>query len=119
MILPALGIAAATAAATGQGMGEMNGMDATETSNGALALLQRIGPQLVVISALLVALGLSLRRPWMVIPALAVGALLYWGMYLQTNVPVMFTVSALGLLAWMGLLLLSRHSPHPPPTGRR
>ena len=77
MIAAAVGVGGA-AAATG-----MTGMTANGSGHpgGALGALARIGPWLIVVSALLVAAAFALTyRPVTAIPALVAGAVLYAGM---------------------------------------
>jgi hypothetical protein len=79
-------------------------------SNPVLAWLLRDGPALLVVSAVLVVLALGLRRPWTVLPAVAAAALMYWGMYVQPRLAVMYAASIVGLLVWIGLLVTARHT---------
>jgi hypothetical protein len=104
MALAALGIAGATTA-TG-----MAGMDqAAPASPGVLATLLQIGPWLLGISVLLVTVSFALGpRRWAAIPALLAGAVLYAGMYTQTNLVVMYASIAIGYIAWLALYLWSR-----------
>jgi len=78
MVLPALGAAGAAAGGT-QGM---TGAD-EPPRYGLVGTLTDVGPAILVVSTLLVTLGVGLRRPLAAVPALAAGAVLYWGMYAQ------------------------------------
>jgi len=80
MVLPALGAAGAAAGGT-QGM---TGADESPRY-GLVGTLTDVGPAILVVSTLLVTLGVCLRRPLAAVPALAAGAVLYWGMYAQYN----------------------------------
>jgi len=74
MVLPALGAAGAAA-------GGMQGMTSGDEPphNGLLGILTDAGPAVLIVSTLLVTLGVGLRRPLATVPALAAGAVLYWG----------------------------------------
>ena len=108
MIAAAVGVGGA-AAATG-----MTGMTATGSGHpgGALGALVRIGPWLIVVSALLVATAFALTyRPVTAIPALVAGAVLYAGMYAQNSLPVMYASIAVGYLTWSALALWAARNP--------
>jgi hypothetical protein len=86
MILTAVGVAAATAATS------MAGMTGTgpATPAGHPAALVRVGPWLMVASALRVAAAFAFTRLPVTAPsALLAGAVLYVGMYAQRSLPVM------------------------------
>jgi len=105
MIAAAVGVGGAAAATS---MAGMTGMTDTGPGHpgGALGALVRIGPWLIVASALLVTAAFALtRRPLTAIPALAAGAVLYAGMYAQNSLPVMYASIAVGYLTWAALLL--------------
>jgi hypothetical protein len=102
MIAAAVGVGGAAAATS------MAGMTATGPGQpgGVLGALVRIGPWLIVASALLVTSAFALtRRPVIAIPALAAGAALYAGMYAQDSLPVMYASIAVGYLTWAALAL--------------
>ena len=105
MVLVALGVGTSAAAT---GMAAMAGTG-PGAPHGALGVLLRIGPWLLVVSVLLVtaAFGLT-RRPATAILALLAGALLYAGMYAQPNVAVMYAAIAVGYTAWGALYLWVR-----------
>jgi hypothetical protein len=105
MIAAAVGVGGAAAAAS------MAGMTTTGSGHpGVLGALVRVGPWLIVASALLVTAAFALtRRPLTVIPALAAGAVLYAGMYAQNSLPVMYASIAVGYLTWAALLLWVAH----------
>jgi len=107
MVLVALGVGTSAAAT---GMAAMSGTGpGPGAPHGALGMLLRIGPWLLVASALLVtaAFGLT-RRPATAILALLAGALLYAGMYAQPNLAVMYAAIAVGYTAWGALYLWVR-----------
>ena len=114
MVLPLGGLAGAGAAAGAQATGcSMAGMGPAPTSTskataatvsshpgGVLGVLVTIGPELLVVSVLLVTVSLALRRRAAAVPALAAGALLYWGMYAQASDAVMYATIAVGYVIW-------------------
>ncbi|MDA8379326.1 MAG: hypothetical protein M0020_00585, partial [Actinomycetota bacterium] len=101
MLLPLVGVAGAGVAsgaqASGGSMAGMAGMGpapaaraaassgaaAPRHPGGVLGFLVTIGPELLVVSILLVTVSLALRRRAAALPALVAGGLLYWGMYAQ------------------------------------
>ncbi len=103
MILAGLGAGASAASA---GMAGMN--QPGSTPHGLLGLLRRAGPALLIASIVLVTVALALRRPAAAVPALLAGAVLYAGMYSQSNAALMYTAIALGYTAWAGLFLWTR-----------
>ena len=118
MIAAAVGVGGAAAATS---MAGMTGMTTTGTGHpsGALGTLVRIGPWLIVASALLVTAALALtRRPLTAIPALAAGAVLYAGMYAQNSLPVMYASIAVGYLTWAALALWAARPRHHPTAQR-
>lgn len=126
MVLPLVGLAGAGAAAGAQATGgSMAGMGPAPTSTstataasstasshpgGVLGFLVTIGPELLVVSVLLVTVSLALRRRVAAVPALAAGALLYWGMYAQASVGLMYATIAVGYLVWVATYAWTRVS---------
>lgn len=124
MVLPLVGLAGAAAAAGAQASGaSMAGMGPAPTSTskaitaassasshpgGVLSVLVTIGPELLVVSILLVTVSLSLRRRVAAAPALAAGALLYWGMYAQASDSVMYATIAVGYAVWIAAYAWTR-----------
>jgi len=105
MIAAAVGVGSATAATGMAGMTSTTGTGPGRLG-GVLGALVRIGPWLIVASALLVSAAFALtRRPVTAIPALVAGAVLYAGMYAQSSLPVMYASIAIGYLAWASLAL--------------
>lgn len=116
MVLPLIGLAGAGVAAGVQATGgSMAGMGPAPTSTsaaisaastasshpgGVLGVLVTVGPELLVVSILLVSLSLALRRRVAAAPALVAGALLYWGMYAQPSDSVMYATIAFGYVIW-------------------
>ncbi|MDQ3716078.1 MAG: hypothetical protein M3381_08700 [Actinomycetota bacterium] len=99
MVLPVIGAAGATAS-----MAEMAGAQ----PDGLLGVLIEYGPIILITSILLVAAGLSLRRPAAVVPALAAGAVMYWGMYAQPSYPMMYLTLIIGFGGWLITYLWTR-----------
>ena len=110
MTLAALGVVGASAAGTAQGMAGMGSPPQGAGASGILGFLLDHGPAILFVSAVLVVLALIVeRRSWQrgTLAALA-GALLYWGMYVQAGIAVMYIAMAIGLGAWGALLLSAR-----------
>lgn len=55
----------------------------------------------------------ALRRPVAAVPAVLAGAVLYAGMYTQSNQALMYGSIAVGYAAWIGTHLWVRASPLP------
>ena len=116
MILAAAGAGGATAATSMAGMTRAG----PAAPGGALGVLVRIGPWLILASALLVAAAFALtRRPVTAIPALLAGAVLYAGMYAQPSLTVMYASIAAGYLAWAALALWTTRGSRSVIAGRR
>jgi hypothetical protein len=76
-----------------------------------LGILVTIGPELLVVSVLLVTVSLALRRRIAAIPALVAGALLYWGMYAQGSDALMYATIAVGYAIWAATYAWTRLRP--------
>lgn len=104
MVAAAVGLfaTAGTTAAhtTMSGMGTMTSSGSSRLP-GSLDAIVRFGPQILVLSLLLVVAGVALRRRSAVIPAVVGGFILYVGMYAQVSVLWMYVAIAVG-----GALLL-------------
>ncbi len=110
MLLAAAGAGASAAAA---GMAAMPGTGGAPR-HGLLGVLLRIGPGLLIASVLLITAAFALsRRPRAAVPALLAGALLYWGMYAQPSLTLMYASITVGYTAWAALYLWVRHKPAP------
>ncbi len=83
-------------------------MSGMATPGGPLGDLMEFGPQILAVSAPLVTAGLARRRPLAATPAAAAGALLWWGMYAQASLTVMYTALALAYPAWTATWLWTR-----------
>lgn len=111
MTIAALGLAGAGAAGVGGAAGKDSRGSMAEPASPIDAATQFLilwGPVILVGSIILVALyAAAVRRsPWPVLVAVIAGAVLYWGMYLQPALGVMFGAMAAGLMAWVALIVL-------------
>ncbi len=92
-------------------MSGMSGMDHVPTRTGAggvSGFLLDHGPAILIASIILVTVALALRRPPAAVVAAAVGALMYWGMYVQSGLTVMYFTIGVGLVTWLALLAAAR-----------
>ncbi len=114
MTLLVLGLLGTVTAQASNSRESMAGMGATSEGPGlinlVLAFLIARGPIILVISIVLVALAVSLRQRWFAIPALAAGALMYWGMYVQSSATLMYFASGFGIAVWLLLFVASRRT---------
>ena len=112
MILALLGVAGATTVAGTHAGGGMSSMASSSTesgrgpaasahASGIMGFLLRFGPEILVISLLLVALAIGMRRRIAGVVALAAGALLYWAMYAQSSAARMYVAVVLAYSAWL------------------
>jgi hypothetical protein len=76
-----------------------------------LAFLLQAGPTILLVSIAAFALSLTMRRWMAALVALLVGGVIYWGMYGQSRLPVMYVTMALGLLGWAVIFLWVRGLP--------
>ena len=63
--------------------------------------LIREGPTILVVSMVAVALAFAIQRRAALIPAVLAGGLLYWGIYEQDDLTLMYVTSGVGLLMWV------------------
>lgn len=98
MVAAAVGLfaAAGTAAAKGSSMTGMGTTSGSRDMPGWLDVIVRFGPQILVASLLLVALGVGLRRRRALVPVVAGGGILYLGMYGQSDLAWMSVAIAVG-----------------------
>lgn len=89
------------------------------THPGLVGVLIRIGPGLLIASIVLVAGAFAVRHPLAAVPALLAGAVMYAGMYAQTDLAVMYASIAVGYAAWIGLYLWLRARRPAPYRARR
>ncbi len=115
MILVTVGLVGAAAAASGSiaGMAAMGSTSSGQTpSNGLFSstvrLLVQVGPPLLIISIVAIAVSVGIRRRAAALPAMLAGAVMYAGMYLQSSVPLMYASIALGLVVWTAVYFWTR-----------
>ena len=116
MILAAVGVIGAAAAGGSSSMSGMGGIGharARSGTGGVAGFLLDHGPTIFIASIILVSVTLVLRRPVAAAVATAVGALMYWGMYLQVDMTFMYVTIATGLVAWL-ILLTTASTPRAP-----
>ena len=129
MVLPLVGVAGAGVAsgarASGGSMAGMAGMGPAPAARAAassgaaapshlgdvLGFVVTIGPELLVVSILLVTVSLALRRRAAALPALFAGALLYWAMYAQGSDALMYATIAVGYAIWAATYAWTRQRP--------
>ena len=97
MVAPAAGLIAVQTAHS-----SMEGMDGSDPAEQAhlptwWTEIVHLGPGILVVSVLLVALAVALRRRFAALPAVAGGLTLYLGMYAQPSLPVMDAAMVLGI----------------------
>ncbi|MBN9392178.1 MAG: hypothetical protein J0I20_29340 [Chloroflexi bacterium] len=109
MLLAVIGVAGvgASAVMAGMPMGSQ-GQAASGQPTSILTLLLQAGPVILLVSIGAFALSLATSRWVSVIPALLMGGIIYWGMYGQPSLPVMYITMVLGLLGWAVILLWVR-----------
>jgi hypothetical protein len=122
MTLAALGIIGTAAAASGSMANMGSGSSGQTASSGLFGSLIRflvqVGPPLLIISVATITVSLGLRRRAALIPAVLAGAVMYAGMYLQPEVPLMYASIALGLIVWASLYVWTqRRQPSARPDG--
>ena len=113
IVLAAIGIAGGGASAGMTAMGAMtsSGHAIGGQSLDILALLLRTGPLILLVSIAAITLSLALRRWVTAIPALLAGGIIYWGMYGQPNLSVMYITIGVGLSSWAAVFLWVRSFP--------
>ncbi|KYP79929.1 hypothetical protein [Ferroacidibacillus organovorans] len=102
MILAAIGVAGAVVSGSmsamsmsGMGMNSMSG-----SSPGWLETILKFGPVILVVSVLLVTVSIGIRRRRFIIPALVGGVIMYLGMYMTINIPLMVISTVVGFVLW-------------------
>ena len=112
MILAVIGVAGVGVSASMGGMspGGQSGSGGQPTA--ILALLLAAGPTILLISIGAFTLSLATRRWVAAILALLLGGVIYWGMYSQPRLLVMYITMVLGLLGWAVLFLWVRGPLH-------
>lgn len=117
MVLAAVGVvgvgASVVGASTtmaGMSMGSQ-GQVTSGQSPGILAFLLQAGPTILPISVGAFTLSLAIRRWVAAIPVLLAGVVIYWGMYGQQSLSVMYVTIVLGLFCWTVVFLWVRGLP--------
>lgn len=110
MVLAVVGVTGVGASAAMAGMGAQ-GQAGSFQAPSILVFLLQAGPVILLVSIGAFALSLAVKRWVAAIPALLVGGALYWGMYSQPRLPVMYVTIALGLFGWGVLFLWVRGLP--------
>lgn len=106
MTLAAVGVIGTAAAGSMSGMSmsmSRMGSSSKPAASGFLNMLLKFGPEILIVSIVLVTLSLLLRRNLFALLSVVVGAVVYWSMYMQASTMVMVIVTLLGFVAW-GLL---------------
>jgi len=112
MVLAVVGVAGVGISASMAGMNTGAPGQATSGQQpGILAFLLQAGPVILLVSIGAFALSLATRRWVAAVAALLVGGVIYWGMYGQPRLPVMYVTMALGLLGWAVIFLWVRSLP--------
>lgn len=117
MVAAAVGLfTAAGATASHSSMAGMGSMRAAAQQEPEwLQAIVRFGPEILIASLLLLALGIGTRRRSALVPIALGGAVLYAGMYVQRSLTWMYVAIAVGtallLLAWVSTLRSRRVAP--------
>lgn len=107
MVLAAVGVAGVGTSAAMSGMSAQGSVNQSQPAS-ILAFLLQAGPVILLISMGAFALSLALRKWGAAVPVLLIGGVMYWGMYAQPRLPVMYVTMVLGLLGWVVLFLWVR-----------
>ena len=117
MVLAVIGVAGvgtsavgASASMAGMSMGTQGQATGGQPAS-ILGFLLRAGPVILLVSIGAFALSLATRRWVAAILALLVGGVIYWGMYGQPRLPVMYVTMSFGLLGWAVIFLWVRGLP--------
>jgi hypothetical protein len=108
MVLAIIGVAGVGVSASMGGMSPGGQSGSGGQPIAILALLLAAGPTILLISIGAFTLSLATRRWGAAILALLLGSVIYWGMYSQPRLPVMYITMVLGLLGWAVLFLWVR-----------
>ncbi len=117
MVLAVIGVAGVGVSAVGAQtsmVGMSTGAQGQATGGQPISILARLlqaGPVILLVSISAFTLSLATRRWVAAVPALLVGGVIYWGMYGQPNLPVMYVTMALGLLGWATIFFWVRGLP--------
>jgi hypothetical protein len=112
MLLAVVGVAGVGTSAAMAGMSTgAPGQVGSLQQPGILAFLLQAGPTILLVSIGAFALSFVMRRWMAALAALLVGGVIYWGMYGQPRLPVMYVTIAFGLLGWAVIFLWVRGRP--------
>jgi hypothetical protein len=112
MVLAVVGVVGVGTSAAMAGMSTgAQGQAASGQPTSILDFLLQAGPAILLVSIGAFALSLATRRGIAAIPTLLVGGVIYWGMYGQPRLPVMYVTMVLGLLGWAAVFLWVRGLP--------
>jgi len=112
MVLAVVGVVGVGTSAAMAGMSTgAQGQAASGQPTSILDFLLQAGPAILLVSIGAFALSQAFRRWVAAIPALLVGGVIYWGMYGQPRLPVMYVTMALGVLGWAVVFLWVRGLP--------
>ena len=102
MILAAVGVAGAVVSGSmsAMSMSDMGMNSMSGSSPGWLEPILRFGPVILIVSVLLVTLSIGIRRRGFIIPSLVGGVIMYLGMFMTTNIPLMVSSTAVGFVLW-------------------
>ena len=107
MVTASVGLVAAAGASVGA-MAGMSGTGHAAPSSATSAPIRVVvgfliswGPLILIVSIAAMCLALWTRLKAAAVGALLAGTLLYWGMYGQANVAVMYATIAIGMVAWL------------------
>lgn len=117
MVLAVVGTAGVAVSA---GTGEMDSMaamgsHATSMSGaqpGVLGFFVHNGPIILLVSVAAVVASLAARRKAVAVPALLAGAVLYWGMYGQGRLVVMYGAIIISALVWATAYIWTARQSH-------
>jgi hypothetical protein len=105
MVLAVIGVVGVGASAAMARMGTQGPAESLQ------AFLLQAGPMILLVSIGAFTLSLATRRWVAAVPVLLVGGVIYWGMYGQSRLSVMYVTMVLGLLGWAVIFLWVRGLP--------
>lgn len=100
-VVGAVGVGAA-AAGNSMGMADMGSMGSTSSgqSSAFLRFLLDYGQPIFLVSVALVVFSIGIKQKAASVTVLLFGFLMYWGMYLQSSLFIMYITILLGFLMW-------------------
>ncbi len=99
-----LGATVSTGSMAGMQTGGPEAMSRTGFG-GFIGTLNQAGPTILPVSIGAIVLSLGIRRRAAAIAALLAGGIMYWGMYAQPRVSLMYASIVMGMIAWTALYL--------------